>query len=173
MTTSETPPSYPMAEAVARAYLASQDDEKIEPLTQVDDEGNPVGRIRDGDYVIFYDIRGEREIELTEAFTASDFSHFPTLPDAKVHFATMIQYDPRLDVQVAFPPARTIEDTLSETISIAGKKQIKISESEKATHVTFFFNGKRKQPFPGIGLQFPLLTACLISAPRLPLVSRR
>ena len=144
----ENAPSYPMAEAVARAYLASQDDEKIEPLAQVDDEGNPVGRIRDGDYVIFYDIRGEREIELTEAFTTSDFNHFPTLPDAKVHFATMIQYDPRLDVRVAFPPPGTIKDTLSETISAAGKKQIKISESEKATHLTFFFNGKRKQPFP-------------------------
>ena len=138
-----------MADAVARAYSASQDDEKIEPIVRVDRLGRPVGRIRNGDYVIFYDIRGEREIELTEAFTAPDFSRFPTRPDTNSYWATMIQYYPKLDVRVAFPPPGQIEDTLSEVISAAGMRQVKITESEKATHVTFFFNGKRKQPFPG------------------------
>jgi len=137
-----------MAEAVARAYALSQDDEKIEPIVRVDRFGRPVGRIRSGDYVIFYDIRGEREIELTEAFTNPDFRHFPTRPDMDTHWATMIQYDPKLDVRVAFPPPGKIEDTLSEVVSAAGMRQVKISESEKATHVTFFFNGKRKEPFP-------------------------
>ena len=148
-TTENASTSYPMAEAVARAYLASQDDEKIEPLVQVDKESHPVGRIRDGDYVIFYDIRGEREVELTEAFTDPEFNRFPTPPNMRTHWATMIQYDPRLDVQVAFPPPGAIKATLREVVSASDRRQAKISESEKATHVSFFFNGKRKQPFPG------------------------
>jgi TonB family protein len=61
---------YPMAEAVRAAYRAGQEDEAMEPLVRVDPAGKPVGSIRDGDYVIFYDIRGEREVELTAAFTA-------------------------------------------------------------------------------------------------------
>ena len=54
--------SYPLAEGVRAAYRAGEDDETMEPLVRVDDDGEPIGRIQDGDYVIFYDIRGEREI---------------------------------------------------------------------------------------------------------------
>jgi 2,3-bisphosphoglycerate-independent phosphoglycerate mutase len=60
--------TYPMAEAVRSAYRAGQEDEALEPLVRVDQAGRPVGSIQDGDCVIFYDIRGEREIELTSAF---------------------------------------------------------------------------------------------------------
>jgi len=93
----------PMADAVRAAYRAGQEDETLEPLVRVDGAGLPVGRIQDGDYVIFYDIRGEREVELTSAFVARDFPHFPRQP-ITVRFATMIEYHPDLDVQVAFPP---------------------------------------------------------------------
>ena len=137
-----------MAEAVRKAYRAGEDDEALEPLVLVDGDGAPLGRIRDGDYVIFYDIRGEREIELTQSFTDDSFGHFATRPGMRVHFVTMIQYDDGLDVRVAFPPV-TIRDTLSESLSDAGLAQVKIAESEKATHLSFFFNGKRKEPFPG------------------------
>ena len=64
----ETGKKYPMAEAVRAAYRAGQEDEALEPLVRVDDSGQPVGNVQDGDAVIFYDIRGEREIELTAAF---------------------------------------------------------------------------------------------------------
>ena len=67
---------YPMSTAVLKAYEAGEEDEALEPLTRVDQNGQPVGRIQDGDYVIFYDIRGEREIELTSAVVSSNFSHF-------------------------------------------------------------------------------------------------
>ena len=138
----------PLAEAVRAAYRAGEDDETMEPLVCVDREGAPVGRIRDGDYVIFYDIRGEREIELTEAFVAPQFEHFPREP-IQTHWATMIEYHPDLDVRVAFPPLGAVRDTLSETVSERGLRQVKIVESEKGVHLTFFLNGKHSEPFAG------------------------
>lgn len=144
MTTSK---HYPMAEAVRAAYRAGEEDEALEPLVRVDGDGRPVGRIGDGDYVIFYDIRGEREIELTAAFVAQEFPHFPR-PPIDVHFATMIEYASDLPVQVAFPPLRELRHTLSQVVSDCGLRQVKISESEKAIHVRYFLNGKREAPFP-------------------------
>jgi len=139
---------FPMADAVRAAYRAGEDDETMEPLVRVDVAGQPIGRVRDGDYVIFYDIRGEREIELTEAFVAKEFSHFPRQL-MTTHWATMIEYHPDLNVRVAFPPVGTIHDSLSEVLSSAGLRQVKIVESEKGVHITYFMNGKRNEPFPG------------------------
>jgi 2,3-bisphosphoglycerate-independent phosphoglycerate mutase len=141
-------PTFPLAEAVRAAYRAGEDDEAMEPLVRVDPNRQPIGRIQDGDYVIFYDIRGEREIELTEAFVAEDFSHFSRQP-MTTHWATMIEYHPDLNVRVAFPPLGAVSDTLSEVVSTAGLRQVKIVESEKSVHLTYFLNGKRNEPFPG------------------------
>jgi 2,3-bisphosphoglycerate-independent phosphoglycerate mutase len=138
----------PLAQAVRAAYRAGEDDETMEPLVCVDAQGQPIGRIQDGDYVIFYDLRGEREIELTAAFVADRFPHFERA-SITTHWATMIEYHPDLDVQVAFPPLGTVVDTLSETVSRAGLRQRKIVESEKGVHLTFFLNGKRQEPFAG------------------------
>jgi 2,3-bisphosphoglycerate-independent phosphoglycerate mutase len=123
-----------------------QEEETLEPLTLVSSDGQPVGRIGDGDYVIFYDIRGEREIELTSAFVAQEFPHFSRHP-IQVHFATMIEYARDLVEHVAFPPIREIHNTLSEVVSQHGLKQVKIAESEKAIHVRYFLNGKREESF--------------------------
>lgn len=142
------PTPYPMAQAVRAAYARGEDDETMYPLVLTDTQGQPVGRIQQGDYVIFYDLRGEREIELTLALTDPDFDRFPNR-HTQAHFATLIQYDPDLDVQVAFPPLEQIEDTLSEVVSRHGLHQVKVVESEKAVHVGYFLNGKRKDPFPG------------------------
>jgi 2,3-bisphosphoglycerate-independent phosphoglycerate mutase len=139
---------YLMAEAVRAAYGADQEDETLEPLVRVDCEGRPVGSIQDGDYVIFYDIRGEREVELTSAFLDREFPYFAR-PPMHTHFATMIEYHPDLDVRVAFPPVGRLADTLSEVVSRAGLRQIKIVESEKAIHVSYFLNGKIQEAFPG------------------------
>jgi 2,3-bisphosphoglycerate-independent phosphoglycerate mutase len=139
---------YPMAQAVRAAYQAGQEDEALEPLVRVDRSGQPVGSIRDGDYVVFYDIRGEREIELTSAFVDGNFPHFERRP-MMVHFATMIEYHPDLDVHVAFPPLSRLEGTLAEVVSRAGLCQTKVVESEKAIHVSFFLNGKEQEAFPG------------------------
>ncbi len=140
--------TFPLAEAVRAAYRAGEDDETMEPLVCVDAAGQPVGRLRDGDYVIFYDIRGEREVELTQAFVDADFPHFARQP-MTTHWATMIEYHPDLNVQVAFPPLGAVPDTLSQVVSQAGRRQVKVVESEKSTHLTFFLNGKRNEPFSG------------------------
>jgi 2,3-bisphosphoglycerate-independent phosphoglycerate mutase len=145
MTTSKR---YPMAEAVRAAYRAGEEDEALEPLVRVDSAGQPLGRIGDGDTVIFYDIRGEREIELTSAFVAQEFPHFPRHP-IQVQFATMIEYARDLPVRVAFPPIQEIRHTLSGVVSGHSLRQVKIAESEKAIHVQYFLNGKREEPFPG------------------------
>ncbi|MEJ2738185.1 MAG: phosphoglycerate mutase (2,3-diphosphoglycerate-independent) [Anaerolineae bacterium] len=143
-----TTANHPMADAVRAAYRAGQEEESLEPLVRVDPDGRPVGSIQDGDSVIFYDIRGEREIELTSAFVDAEFPHFRR-PPVRVRFATMIEYHPDLDVQVAFPPLGRLDDTLCETVSRAGLRQAKVVESEKAIHVSYFLNGKIQEAFPG------------------------
>jgi len=140
---------YPMAQAVREAYQSGEDDETLEPRVLVDEDRNPIGRFRDGDYVIFYNIRGEREVELCQSLLDGDFSHFPAEKNLHLNFVTMIPYHQRLKTKVAFSPEVEIRDTLSETLSKHGLTQVKISESEKVIHVTYFLNGKIREPFPG------------------------
>ena len=137
-----------MGEAIRRAYRAGQEDEALEPLIKVD-AGQPMGRLDCGDSVIFYDIRGEREIEITEALTDPDFSAFPVKKDLNLNFVTMIEYDPGLRVGVAFPKQEKLKNTLAEVLSDAGLRLAKIAESEKAAHIGFFLNGKSDEVFPG------------------------
>ena len=140
---------YPMTEAIRTAYQSGEDDESLGPRILVDDVGKPVGRFQDGDYVIFYNIRGEREVELCRSLLDEDFAHFPVAKNIRLNFVTMIPYDKRLRVKVAFPPEEEVRDTLSEVLSGHGLRQVKISESEKAIHVSYFLNGKVREPFPG------------------------
>jgi 2,3-bisphosphoglycerate-independent phosphoglycerate mutase len=137
-----------MSEAVRAAYRAGEEDEMLLPRVLVDASGNPIGRIGKGEHVIFYNIRGEREVELSRALVEPDFDEFPIPEPLEVHLGTMIRYDPALKARVAFPPLGEVRDTLSEVVGRAGLKQAKVCESEKAVHVSFFFNGKRKEPFP-------------------------
>jgi 2,3-bisphosphoglycerate-independent phosphoglycerate mutase len=140
--------TYRLAEGVRAAYRAGEDDETMEPLVRVDAARTPIGRIDDGDYVIFYDIRGEREIELTQAFVDEEFPHFSREP-IETHWATMIEYHPDLEARVAFAPLGAVQNTLSETVSRAGLRQVKVVESEKGVHLSYFLNGKNNDPFPG------------------------
>ena len=134
----------PLAEAVRTAYRRGEEDETLSPLVLTDARDRPVGRIAGGDAVIFYNIRGEREIELTRSLTERDFKEFPVEEDLKLQFATMIEYRKGLPVRVAFPSDGIIEDTLSDTIALHGLRQVKITEAEKAVHVGFFLNGKKE-----------------------------
>lgn len=137
-----------MSRAIREAYRTVDDEEMMEPMVLSDEGGHPIGRIRDGDSAIFYNIRGEREIELTESLTDGTFDKFP-VERMVLKFATMIEYRKGLNVRVAFPPEGQISDTLSEAISGAGKRQVKITEMEKAVHLGFFMNGKNGEPVPG------------------------
>lgn len=139
----------PLVEAIKKAYRAEEEDESLNPIVAVDPDGKPVGRFQDGDSVIFYDIRGEREIELTESLTDWGFDRFPIKSNLKLNFATMIEYHSGLDVKVAFPPEGKIKNTLAEVVFKGGMRLLKIAESEKAIHVGFFMNGKNEESFPG------------------------
>jgi 2,3-bisphosphoglycerate-independent phosphoglycerate mutase len=99
--------------------------------------------------VIFYNLRGEREVELCQSLLDPDFPHFPVEKNLRLKMVTMIPYHLRLNARVAFSPQEEIRDTLSQTLSMHGFKQVKISESEKAVHVSFFLNGKIREPFSG------------------------
>jgi 2,3-bisphosphoglycerate-independent phosphoglycerate mutase len=138
-----------LADAVRALYRQGQSDYSLEPLVRVDTLGKPIGRIQDGDAVIFCCRRGEREIQLTEAFVDSNLDRFPRHEFRQLTFVILTLYHEKFkDLPVAFSPTQ-IEDTLGETISRAGLRQLRVAESEKYAHVTFFFNGGNSQPFPG------------------------
>jgi 2,3-bisphosphoglycerate-independent phosphoglycerate mutase len=138
----------PIAQSVREAYARGEEDEQLLPLVVADERGDPVGRIEHDDCVFFYDIRGEREVELTRSFTEENFDKFPVMKGLNPHFVTMIEYDKSLNVHVAFPPER-IDNTLSSVVSQNGFRQAKIAETEKSTHVVYFLNGKSNQTIPG------------------------
>jgi 2,3-bisphosphoglycerate-independent phosphoglycerate mutase len=137
-----------MSRAVRDAYRTNSDDETLEPMVLIDENDTPIGRIKDADSLIFYNIRGEREIELTESLTDKRFDKFPA-EKMNLTFATMIEYRKGLNVDVAFPPEEKIKDTLSATLAAYNRKQIKITEAEKAIHLGFFINGKDPEPAKG------------------------
>jgi 2,3-bisphosphoglycerate-independent phosphoglycerate mutase len=138
-----------MSRAVRKEYKNGKEDETFPPLVLFDRQGRPVGRLKKGDAVIYYNIRGEREVELTRSLVDARFDKFPVENDLTLHFATMIEYQKGLRVHVAFPPEGVIEDTLSEIIARHNLKQAKITESEKASHVGFFLNGKNAEVLTG------------------------
>jgi len=139
----------PMARAISAAYASGQEDETMPPHHLVAPPSRPLGLMDDGDYVIFYNIRGEREVQLALSLTQPGFDHFATKNGMTVNMATMIEYDPRITSHVAFPPLSEVRGTLSEVVSEAGLRQAKIAESEKAIHLTYFLNGKCSEPWPG------------------------
>lgn len=138
-----------LAGAVRERYRQGQTDYSLEPILLVDTEEKPVGRIRDGDAVVFCCRRGEREVQLTEAFVDRETRHFPTAEFQNLTFVILTLYHEKFKgLPVAFAPTH-IRDTLGEVVSRAGLRQLRVAESEKYAHVTFFLNGGHSQPFPG------------------------
>jgi len=141
--------SYPLSRAVKAAYVSGMEDETIEPYVLMERPGRPAGRIRPGDAVIFYNIRGEREIELTESLTDPAFDKFPVEKGLPSAFVTMIEYRKGLNCRVAFPQDEVVGETLCDVISAHNLSHVKITEAEKAVHVSFFLNGKKPDILPG------------------------
>ena len=139
-------------EAVEKGYSRGENDEFLQP-TLVDGRG----LVQDSDSIIFFNFRPDRAREITRAFVDRNFKEFATRL-MRVHYTCMTQYDATLDVPVAFP-AQNLEDTLGQVISRAGLKQLRIAETEKYAHVTYFFNGGKETPNPGED-------RCLIPSPK-------
>ncbi len=138
-----------LAGEVRKLYSSGQTDYSLEPIVLTGARGDPIGRITKGDIIVFCCRRGEREIELTEAFTELNFSHFPRLDIQDLTFVILTLYHDKFkDLPVAFAPAK-VRETLGELVARAGLLQLRVAESEKFSHVTFFFNGGNNHPFPG------------------------
>lgn len=134
--------------ALHAAYGRDEGDEFVQP-TLVQGEGQPDGVIADDDVVIFMNFRPDRARQLTSALVEPDFSgferhHWPRLAD----FVTTTEYAANLPVHVAFPP-ESIHRSLGDYLAALGKTQLRIAETEKYAHVTFFFSGGREEPYPG------------------------
>ncbi len=105
-------------------------------------------RVRDGDVVLFFNFRADRARQFSQAILNDDFDGFDRGVQPKVHFVTMTEYDETYDCPVAFPP-ETLDDVLGKVVSEAGKTQLRLAETEKYPHVSFFFNGGLEEPFEG------------------------
>jgi 2,3-bisphosphoglycerate-independent phosphoglycerate mutase len=134
--------------AVEEAYDRGETDEFIKPVV-LRDNGRPLGRIVDGDGIIFFNFRADRARELCRSFTEEEFTGFPVANRPKnLELVTFTEYDPDFGLPVAFPPM-SMANILGEVISRQGLRQLRIAETEKYAHVTYFFNGGRENPFPG------------------------
>lgn len=136
-----------LGQAVKKAYEQGQTDYSLEPMCAVDENGQPIGRIKDGDSVIFCCRRGEREVELTEAFTDEQYDKFNRTAMPNLNFAILTMYHEKFkNLPIAFAPEKVVKP-LAQVLAQAGLTQFHCSESEKFAHVTFFFNGGYNQPF--------------------------
>jgi 2,3-bisphosphoglycerate-independent phosphoglycerate mutase len=105
-------------------------------------------RVRDGDSVLFFNFRADRARQLSQAFLLKDFDGFDREVWPQVHFVSLTQYDVRFPSPFLFPQ-QELRSILAEVVSAAGKSQLRIAETEKYAHVTYFFNGGIEKPFPG------------------------
>ncbi|WP_406660473.1 2,3-bisphosphoglycerate-independent phosphoglycerate mutase [Methanolobus sp. ZRKC3] len=126
--------------AVSQSYAKGENDEFVRPTVILDENGKAVGNVKDGDSVIFFNFRPDRARQLTYAFVSDDFDGFERKVRPDVYYVCMTEYDETLHAPIAFP-AESIENTLGEVLSKNKLKQLRIAETEKYAHVTFFFNG--------------------------------
>lgn len=140
--------SDPLA-ALEEAYGRGETDEFVLPSVIVDGQGAPLATIGSADSLIFFNFRPDRARQISRALVDEIFTDFDrggTPP--RPHFVSMTEYDRTLPVLVAFPPEYLV-GTLGELLSKSGCRQLRLAETEKYAHVTFFFNGGREEPFPG------------------------
>jgi len=141
-------PATDAIKAIENSYAAGVTDEFIKPVVFVDAQNKPVGTIQEGDVVFCFNFRTDRLRQITTALTQKDMPEFgmKTLP---LHYVTMCTYDENFKgVHVAFTKDN-VENTIGEVVSKNGLKQIRIAETEKYAHVTFFMNGGREEEFTG------------------------
>ncbi|MBM7834732.1 2,3-bisphosphoglycerate-independent phosphoglycerate mutase [Clostridium sardiniense] len=131
-------------EAIQESYNDKKTDEFVVPTVVLED-GQPTATVKSGDSVVFFNFRPDRARELTRALTQKDFDGF-NAEKLDLTFVTMTQYDKTFEgVMIAFKP-QTLENTLGEFVANKGLNQLRIAETEKYAHVTFFFNGGVEQP---------------------------
>jgi len=159
LTTGEGLHEHDPLEAIRGAYARGETDEFVMPIAIVGPDDQPLATVNDGDAILFFNFRADRARQLTRAFTEEGFEGFerkirPRLSD----YVCLTLYDESFDLPIAFPPEH-LEGILGEVVSRAGLRQLRIAETEKYAHVTYFFNGGEEKPFENED-------RCLIPSPR-------
>ena len=137
-----------MVAAIEKSYTEGVTDEFIKPIVAVDEAGKPLAPLQEGDMVIFFNFRNDRAKELTIVLTQRD------MPEEKMHtiplyYCTMTPYDATFEGLHVLFDKENVENTIGEYIASKGLHQLRIAETEKYAHVTFFLNGGREEKFPG------------------------
>lgn len=146
----EGPQATDPLKAIEESYAQSVYDEFVLPTVMVDDAGKPIGLVESEDSVIFYNFRPDRAIQLSLVFTNEDFREFDRGPQypRNLHFVCLTLFSESVGGFVAYKP-KNLDNTLGEVIAQQGMKQLRIAETEKYPHVTFFFSGGRDVELPG------------------------
>ncbi len=134
--------------AIEKAYEQGETDEFISPIQIVDRRGRPAGLISDEDTILFFNFRPDRARQMTRAFIYPYFNGFVRPKVIRPYFVAMTDYDDSIFTHVAYPEDN-LTRTLGEMISLSGLSQLRIAETEKYAHVTFFFSGGRERAFKG------------------------
>lgn len=145
--------------AVSDAYSRGETDEFVKPTVITDPEGKPLATIQDNDSIIFFNFRIDRARELTWAFVKDNFDGFVRDKRPKVYYVCMAQYDENLDLPIAFLPIVKLKNVLGEVLSKNGLIQLRIAETEKYAHVTYFLNGYEEKRYKDEN-------RCLIPSPK-------
>ena len=137
-----------MALAMQKSYDEGVTDEFVKPVVRIDEDGNPIGMIRPNDVVIFFNYRNDRAKELTIVLTQEDMPQqgMHTLP---LYYCCMTPYDAKFEGLHILFDKENVADTIGEYVARQGLSQLRIAETEKYAHVTFFFNGGVEEPYPG------------------------
>ena len=133
--------------AVRESYARGKTDEFIEPVVIVRD-GRPVGPIGPGDSVLFFNFRADRARQLTRVLTQESFDGFARPERLGLEYACMTRYDESFGLPAAFPP-QTMENLVADVFAAHGVRNLRMAETEKYAHVTYFFNGGAEKVFPG------------------------
>jgi 2,3-bisphosphoglycerate-independent phosphoglycerate mutase len=148
LTRGEGRPRQDPVAAIRESYAEGITDEFVLPIVIVDEHERPNATVQDRDSVIFFNFRADRARQLTRAFTEEDFSGFDRGSKLDLRFTCMTQYSGEFPLPFAFPPERH-ERILADILAEAGLRNLRIAETEKYAHVTFFFNGGVEPEFPG------------------------
>ncbi len=135
-------------EAITASYNNDITDEFIKPIIHADENGQPIGQIKDGDMVLSFNFRTDRGREITQVLSQQDYHEFG-MHKLDLDYITMTNYDENFNNVKVIYNKEDLTNTLGEVLEIAHKKQLRIAETEKYPHVTFFFSGGRETPFEG------------------------
>jgi len=135
--------------AIENQYQQNLTDEYLKPVNIVDSAGQPIGLVEKNDAIIFFNYRKDRARQITRAFAVNDFNEFQnTARPKKIKFVCFSEYEKKLPVDIVFPP-QEISMRLGQILSDFHLRQLRIAETEKYAHVTYFFNGGLEKPFKG------------------------